>query len=341
MVKYIDYREVTALSKISILGTGSWGIAIGILLNNNGNNVSMWSAFPEEIAELNKYHEHKKLLPGVIIPDSVNFTTDIHCVIDSDVVIFAVPSFAINSVCELIKPYITDDMLIINAGKGLEPKTGKRFTQIIAEALCHKNIVAISGPTHAEEVARKIPTSIVAASASEECAKAAQDILMSPYMRVYTNTDVIGVELGGALKNIIALCAGICDGVGLGDNTKAALITRGLAEITRLGIALGGKAETFMGLAGMGDLIVTCCSELSRNHKAGYLIGTGVPAKEAIAKVGTVEGFYALDVAYNLSKRYNVEMPIINECHRIFNDGISPVFAIEELMKRPKKSELI
>lgn len=327
--------------KVFVLGTGAWGIALSILLENNGNNVTMWSAFENEISEITRTRENSRVLPGVKIPDRIKLTTDISEVKTYDAVLLSVPSFAIKDVCEQIKPYISDDMLIINAGKGLEPSSGKRFSQIISETLGVDGIVAISGPTHAEEVSKKVPTSIVAASNIPEKAAKAQDLLMSDYMRVYINDDTVGVELGGALKNIIALCAGICDGIGMGDNTKAALITRGLHEISKLGIAMGGKAETFMGLAGIGDLVVTCCSVHSRNHKAGVLIGKGTSASDAIKEVGTVEGFYALETTYSLAKRLNVEMPIVNACHDIFANGLAPEDAVKMLMNRPKKSEAL
>lgn len=328
------------MSKISILGTGAWGIALAILLDNNGHNVIMWSKFENEVEELNKYRESKTFLPDVKIPKSINFTVDINCVKNADVVLLAVPSFAISDICDKIKNLISDNTLILNAGKGLEPNSGLRFSQIISDKLKRENgIVVLSGPTHAEEVGKKIPSSIVAASTDKNSAVIAQDLLMSDYMRVYVNTDVVGVELGGALKNIIALCAGICDGCGLGDNTKAALMTRGLAEITNLGIAMGGKAETFLGLAGVGDLIVTCCSRHSRNHEAGYLIGSGISPQEAIKKIGTVEGYYALKTTYNLSKQLNIEMPIINECYEIFENNLSVSDAVSHLMTRPKKFE--
>lgn len=330
------------MSKVTILGTGAWGIALGMLLEHNGHELTMWSKFSQEIEELKTTRESKKYLPGVKIPEAILFTDSLDSVKDADVVLLAVPSFAIADVCREIKDIINPNALILNAGKGLEPNSGVRFSQIISEILNKKDsVVALSGPTHAEEVARKIPSSVVVACESVEKAQAAQDLLMSDYMRVYVNTDIVGVELGGALKNIVALCAGICDGLNMGDNSKAALITRALAEITRLGIAMGGKAETFLGLAGMGDLVVTCYSEHSRNNRAGRLIGQGVEPKKAIEQIGTVEGFFALGTAYKLSKDMNVEMPIIEECYNIFNNGLSPLDAIGHLMNRPKKTEMI
>ncbi len=330
------------MSKVTILGTGAWGIALGILIESNGHELTMWSKFPEEINELNITRESKKLLPGVKIPDSINFTTSLDCVRDAEVVLLAVPSFAIADVCKQIKDLLSPDALILNAGKGLEPNSGARFSQIISDILGIKDsVVALSGPTHAEEVAVGIPSSVVVACKDTAKAEAAQDLLMCERMRAYVNNDVVGVELGGALKNIIALCAGICDGLNMGDNTKAALITRGLAEITRLGIAMGGLSETFLGLAGMGDLVVTCYSKHSRNNRAGRLIGRGVAPDKAIAEVGTVEGYFALETAYKLSRELNVEMPIISECYNVFNNGVSPEEAISHLMLRPKRSEKI
>ncbi len=334
--------EEYVMSKVTILGTGAWGIALGLLIKRNGHELTMWSKFTEEIDELKKTRESKKYLPGVKIPESINFTNSLDCVRDAQVVLLAVPSFAIADVCRDIKELIAPDALILNAGKGLEPNSGVRFSQIISEILDReKSIVALSGPTHAEEVAIGIPSSVVVACEDIKKAEAAQDLLMSEQMRAYVNTDVVGVELGGALKNIIALCAGICDGLNMGDNTKAALVTRGLAEITRLGIAMGGCAETFLGLAGMGDLVVTCYSKHSRNNRAGRLIGQGLKPQKAIEQIGTVEGYYALNTAYKLSKALCVEMPIISECYNIFNNGVSPNEAISHLMLRPKKSEKI
>ncbi len=334
--------EEYAMSKVTILGTGAWGLALGILIEHNGHELTMWSKYSEEIDELNAKRESVKYLPGVKIPEGICFTNDINCVKDTQVVLLAVPSFAIADVCKEIKPLIKSDTLILNAGKGLEPNSGARFSQIISDILEIENsVVALSGPTHAEEVARGIPSSVVVACKDITKAEAAQDLLMSEYMRVYVNTDVVGVELGGALKNIIALCAGICDGLGMGDNSKAALVTRGLAEMTRLGIAMGGNAETFMGLAGMGDLIVTCYSKHSRNNRAGRLIAQGIAPQKVIEQIGTVEGFYALKTVYKLSKDLNVEMPIICECFDIFNNGATPDSAAMHLMLRPKKTETI
>ncbi len=334
--------EEYAMSKVTILGTGAWGIALGMLIEHNGHELTMWSKFSDEIDELKNSRESKKYLPGVKIPESIYFTDNLDCVKDAEVVLLAVPSFAIADVCREIKTLINPDALILNAGKGLEPNSGVRFSQIISDILERENsVVALSGPTHAEEVAIGIPSSVVVACQDIKKAEAAQDLLMSEYMRAYVNSDIVGVELGGALKNIIALCAGICDGLDMGDNTKAALITRGLAEITRLGMAMGGKPETFLGLAGMGDLCVTCYSKHSRNNRAGRLIGEGIEPKKAIEQIGTVEGFYALETVYKLSKDMNVEMPIISECYNIFNNGLSPIEAISHLMLRPKKSEKI
>lgn len=338
----VRMEDYVIMSKVTILGTGAWGIALGMLIIHNGHEVTMWSKFSEEIDELKNTRESKKYLPGVKIPESINFTTELDSVKDAQVVLLAVPSFAIADVCGQIKSLINTDTLILNAGKGLEPNSGARFSQIISDILEREDsVVALSGPTHAEEVAVGIPSSVVVACQDIKKAEAAQDLLMSEYMRVYVNNDVVGVELGGALKNIIALCAGICDGLDMGDNTKAALITRGLAEITRLGMAMGGKPETFLGLAGIGDLCVTCYSKHSRNNRAGRLIGKGIEPKEAIKQIGTVEGFYALETVYKLSKDMNVEMPIISECYNIFNNGLSPVDAISHLMLRPKRSETI
>lgn len=329
------------MAKISLLGTGSWGIALGLVLCDNGHSVQMWSAFKDEVEMLKKYRSNEKLLPNVKIPQEISFTDDISCISNSDAIVFCVPSYAIEQVTKLAKPYIRLNTPIINAGKGIDPESGLCFSKFLSKELKTEGIAVISGPTHAEEVSKKVPTSAVISCKDLSVAEYARDLFMNDYFRIYVNDDVTGTEIGGAMKNIIALCVGICDGLGMGDNTKAALMTRGLAEITRLGIAMGGKSETFMGLAGMGDLIVTCCSNFSRNHRAGELIGSGMSPKEAISKVGTVEGFYALETAHKLSFDYSVELPITNACYEVFHSGLSPKDALSMLMTRPKKSEKI
>ncbi|HHV51350.1 MAG TPA: NAD(P)-dependent glycerol-3-phosphate dehydrogenase [Clostridiales bacterium] len=325
--------------KISVLGAGGWGTALAIMAQNYGNSVLLWSPFEEEIANIRRFGENKKLLPGVPVPPGIELTTEISDTADSDLVIMAVPSFAIKSTAEKLAPVLKKGTLVANAGKGLEQGTHRRFSQVISEALPEARVVALSGPSHAEEVARGVPTSIISASEDVEAAEMVQDILMNPNFRIYVNTDVIGVELGGALKNVIALAAGICDGLEVGDNTKAALMTRGLAEIARLGIKLGARSETFAGLSGMGDLIVTCGSLHSRNRRAGILIGQGHSPEEAVRVVGTVEGYHAALAGYELSRSVGVEMPITEQCWQVCYNGQPARNAIKALMERPRRHE--
>ena len=327
------------MANVVVLGSGGWGTALGVMAHRHGHNVTLWSPFEEEIVSIREHSEHRKLLPGVPVPQTIDLTTDISCVSMADLILVVVPSFAVRSTAISMKPYLKSDTLIAVAAKGLDDSNFKCFTEILEEELPGGRIAAISGPSHAEEVGRGVPTSVVSASKEEKTAKAVQDILMSPDFRVYTSCDDIGVQLGGALKNVIAFCAGICDGLQMGDNTKAALMTRGLAEMKRLGEKMGANAETFSGLSGMGDLIVTCGSMHSRNRRAGILIGQGQNPDDAVKTVGTVEGYLVLKTAYNLAKKMNVEMPITEACYRVCYEGESPRLAIEQLMQRPKKSE--
>jgi len=328
------------MANILILGSGGFGISLAVMLHKYGHDVTLWSAFQKEIDDIRLYGENRKLLPGVAVDMSIGLTTSLEQAKDADLIVFAVPSKFVRDVAQKLKPHANKDTVIVNVGKGFEESTLMRLSEVIQSELPQNDIVILSGPSHAEEIARGVPTTIVAACKNRESAQFVQDLLMNTNLRVYVNDDLIGVELGGALKNIIAVCAGICDGMGLGDNTKAALITRGLAEIARLGRAMGAQAETFTGLTGMGDLIVTCTSMHSRNRRCGIFIGQGLSADEAINRVGmTVEGCIAAKTAYELNKRYNVEMPIVNELYSILTEGKDIKLAISDLMSRPKRHE--
>lgn len=327
------------MANITILGSGGWGTALAVMANRYGHTVTLWSPFEEEIASIRRHGQHKKLLPDIPVDPSIYLTCDISKAADADLVIMAVPSFAIVSTAALLRPHLKPGAVVANAGKGLEEGTYRRFTEVIEEALPGVSAVALSGPSHAEEVGRGIPTVVVSASRDQAAARRVQELLMNPTFRIYTSEDVIGVELGGALKNVIALAAGICDGLGMGDNTKAALMTRGLAEIARLGVTMGADPATFFGLSGMGDLIVTCGSMHSRNRRAGMLIGGGLPPEEAVERVGTVEGYLVAGTAYHLTNKMGVEMPIAETCHRICYEHYPPQNAVAALMNRPGCNE--
>ena len=327
------------MSKIVILGTGAFGLSIAIMAVESGHSVTMWSAFESEIESLKRDREHKDKLPGVKIPESIDFTADISCVADAEIVVIGVPSIFVRKVVRQAAPYIKPEMIIVDTSKGLEDGTYLRMSEVIREEVKDAPIVALSGPSHAEEVSRKIPTAISAASDDEKAALAVQEAFSNNVLRIYLNDDVIGCELGGSLKNIIALCAGICDGLGYGDNTIAALMTRGITEIARLGVAMGARLDTFFGLTGIGDLIVTCTSLHSRNRRAGTLIGQGVSPDEAVKQVGTVEGYYCCKAAYGLAQKMNVEMPITAELFKILFEGGDVKEPIKALMNRPSKYE--
>lgn len=331
---------------IGILGAGTWGIALAALLANNNHNITVWSALPAEIDELKSTGKHKNL-PGAILPENINYTKDIRLAADTEMLLFVVPSSFIRSTTREIAPYITNGMIIASAAKGIEKSTLFTMTDVIDDELkkcgvtAKYSLAALSGPTHAEEVALGIPTSIVAACENEEISMRIADAFSNSCMRAYTNTDLLGVEICGAMKNIIALAAGINNGMGLGDNSKAMLMTRGIAEIARLGIAMGCNRRTFMGLAGIGDLIVTCTSRHSRNNRCGELIGKGIPYNEAAKEIGmVVEGYHALEAAMELSKKYDVELPITEAVYKIIHNGLSPKEAMLALMVRDLKSEL-
>lgn len=329
------------MTKISIIGAGSWGTALSILLCKNGHPVTVWSVLPDEVEMLSQYREHKDKLPGAIVPSGVTFTTDLEtCLKASAAVVFVVPSQKVRETAQKMKPYLEKNTIAVVCSKGLEESTGLRLSEIVQQELPGVKVVALIGPSHAEEVAQSMPTTVVAASPDKNAARFVQDIFMSPRFRVYTSSDIVGAELGCALKNIIALCAGISDGLGYGDNCKAALMTRGLTEIARLGKAMGACSDTFSGLTGMGDLIVTCTSRHSRNWRAGYLIGQGMPLEKALAEVKmVVEGVTAAKAALRLARKTGVNMPIVEQACKILFEGKSPSLAVEALMKRSKKNE--
>lgn len=330
------------MAKISVMGAGSWGTALAILLNNNGHRVILWSALGDEVALLCEKRENPAKLPGVKIPEGILITKDEKLAMDQpDVVILAVPSPFTRSTSKRLAPYVRQGQIIVNVAKGVEEKTLMTLSEIIEQEIPCANVCVLSGPSHAEEVSRGLPTTCVVSSHKRATAEYLQEIFMSPVFRVYTTPDILGVELGGALKNVIALAAGTADGLGYGDNTKAALITRGIAEIGRLGVKMGAKAETFAGLSGIGDLIVTCASVHSRNRKAGYLMGKGYTMKQAMDEVKmVVEGVYSAKAAKELAEKYEVEMPIVDEVNKILFEDKPAADAVIDLMLRDKKVEI-
>ena len=321
--------------KIAILGSGGWGLALACTCARLGHDVTVWSKFKDEIDTILRTGELRAKLPGVIIPDTVKLTTDISCAGDKDIVLVGIPVKFVREVCNQAKPYVSKNSIMVSSSKGLEDGSLKRMSEVIKEVFPDNTVAVLTGHSHAEELGRGIPTAVVAASEDTEAAKLIQKTFSDNVLRLYVNSDVIGCEIGGAIKNVIALCCGVIEGLGLGDNTRAALMTRGLSEITRLGIAMGGKADTFSGLAGVGDLIVTCTSMHSRNFRAGILIGQGVSPQEAVLRVGTVEGYACASAALKLAKKYDVNMPITEEINRILFEGKSPKSAIGDLMGRP------
>ncbi|MCL2153233.1 MAG: NAD(P)-dependent glycerol-3-phosphate dehydrogenase [Oscillospiraceae bacterium] len=326
---------------ISIFGSGAWGTAISLVLSDNGHNAKIWSKFETEAKNLRDMRENP-LLPGVGIPLDIGIVSDIEeAARGAEVAIIAVPSYAVRETVEGLRGKLDKGCVVACLSKGIEKDTSTLFTDIIKNTLGDSApIAAVSGPTHAEEVARRIPTACVAASEDMTIAERVQGLLMNEYLRVYTSNDVVGVELGAALKNVIALCAGVCDGLGFGDNTMAMLMTRGLAEMADLCVKMGGRKETIAGLAGLGDLIVTCMSRHSRNRRAGVLIGKGRSAMEAMEEVGAVvEGYYAAAAARCLASAMQVDMPICLEAYSVLYEGKAPLIAINDLMGREKKSE--
>lgn len=327
--------------KIAVIGSGSWGSAVSILLAKKGYDVFLWSWQQEETDRLNRDRENKLVLPGRKFPDNITCTHDAElCVTGAELIVTVVPSPATRTTARIFAPFIKEGQIMVNLSKGLEDNTLLRLSQVYSEEIPQATIAVMSGPSHAEEVSDFVPTTNVVASSNINVCKFIQNIFMTDTFRVYTGSDVIGTELGGALKNVIALCAGICDGVGHGDNTKAALMTRGLAEITRLGVKMGAKPETFAGLSGIGDLIVTCTSMHSRNRRAGILLGKGYSLEETLNEVQmVVEGVNTVGAAYNLSKKYEVEMPITAESYKILFEGKDPKQAVIDLMTRSKTAE--
>ena len=332
------------MAKISVIGSGGWGIALTILLHKNGHDLTIWSFDKKEAEELKKTRQNKTKLPNILLPEDVKVTDDLkEAVDDKDILILAVPSKAIRSVSKSLKNIIKDNQIVVNVAKGLEEDTLETMTDIIEEELKDKNpkVAVLSGPSHAEEVGRGIPTTCVVSAHNKELTLYLQNIFMNPSFRVYTSPDMLGVEIGGALKNVIALAAGIADGLNYGDNTKAALITRGIKEISTLGVAMGGEQSTFYGLTGLGDLIVTCASMHSRNRRAGILLGQGKTLDEAIKEVNmVVEGVYSAKSALMAAKKYNVEIPIIEQVNAVLFENKNAAEAVNELMIRDKKLEI-
>lgn len=327
--------------KIGMIGAGSWGTALALLCDKNGHEVTIWSIMKDEVEMLRTKRQHETKLPGVILPEKIEITNDLKkAMTDKDVLVLAVPSAFTRSTARSMKAFLKPGQLIVNVAKGIEEHTMLTLSEIIEEELPEAEVAVMSGPSHAEEVGIGLPTNIVVSAHKKAVAEYLQEIFMSPVFRVYTNPDILGVELGGSLKNVIALAAGAADGLGYGDNTKAALITRGIAEITRLGVAMGAKVETFNGLTGIGDLIVTCASRHSRNRKAGYLIGQGYTMDEAMKEVKmVVEGVYSAKAAMELAVKYEVEMPIVEQVNKVLFENKSAKEAVAELMLRDKKVE--
>ncbi len=324
--------------KAAVVGSGAWGTALAIRLCKNGHDVTMWTYEKELIPQMLEEHRNIRL-PGAVLPDTLKVSGDYACVRGCKMVVIASPSFPLRSVCRGVAPYIDEDAVVVSVTKGLEAESHKRMSAVVAEET-GKNVVALTGPSHAEEVSVDLPTGLLAASDDQKLAEYVQDAFMADTLRVYTSPDPIGAELGAALKNVIALCAGITDGMGCGDNTKAMLMTRGLTETARLGVALGARKETFAGLAGVGDLIVTCTSMHSRNRRAGILIGQGKDPQTAMKEVGAVvEGYYATKSAYELGKSKGIDMPITEAAYKVLYEGVSAKQAFTALLTRQRKSE--
>lgn len=326
---------------ITVVGAGGWGTALACLLVRNGHRVKLWSWQPDHTAQMRREKENRTFLPGVPLPEELELTSDMAAVSGAELVLFAVPSAVMSGVAETAAPLIPASALVVNAAKGLVPGSYRRMSEVLRELLPHNPVCVLSGPSHAEEVGRRLPTAVCVAGSDEEACRRVQDAFMDRCFRVYTNPDLIGVEIGGAIKNIVALASGVCDGLGLGDNTRAALMTRGLAEMKRLGLALGAKAETFAGLTGMGDLIVTCTSLHSRNYRTGREIGRGRKWREVLAETEmVVEGVCATDCAYALCRKLGVEMPITQQMYSILYEDRDPSEAMWQLMTRPRTDEI-
>ena len=329
------------MSDISIIGAGSWGTALSVVLHKNGHKITIWSALAPEIEMLKEKHEQAEKLPGVILPDDIMFTTDLKEAIEGkDMLVLAVPSPFTRSTAKAMSPFVAEGQLIVSVAKGIEENTLMTLSEIIMEEIPQCEVAVLCGPSHAEEVGKEIPTSLVAGAKKRATAELVQNTFMSEVLRVYTSPDVLGMEIGASLKNVIALAAGMADGLGYGDNTKAALITRGISEMGRLALAMGAKYETLSGLTGMGDLIVTCASKHSRNRRAGYLMGQGYTMQQAMDEVKmVVEGVYSAKAAIALAKKYHVDMPIIEQVNEVLFENKPAKDAVKELMLRDKKVE--
>ncbi|MCI5613929.1 MAG: NAD(P)-dependent glycerol-3-phosphate dehydrogenase [Agathobacter sp.] len=329
------------MKNIGIIGAGSWGTALATVLANNNKQVQVWSIMEDEVAMLRENHEHLTKLPGVKLADSITFTTDMREAIeDKEMLVLAVPSVFTRSTAKTMAPYVKENQIIVCVAKGIEEDTLMTITDVVEQEIPQADVCVLCGPSHAEEVGIGLPTTLVAGAKTEQSARLIQDTFMNDYMRIYTSPDRLGMELGGSLKNVIALAAGMADGLGYGDNTKAALITRGIAEISRLGIAMGAKPETISGLTGIGDLIVTCESRHSRNRKAGMLMGQGYTMEEATKEVQmVVEGIYSAKAALGLAEKYNVSLPIIEEVNKVLFDGKAAKDGVADLMLRDKRVE--
>ena len=329
------------MANVGVMGAGSWGTALALLLHKNGHQVTVWSINQEEVDMLSSKREHTSKLPGVKLPEEMIFTSNMEeAIVGKDFLVLVVPSPFIRSTARNMKPYVKEGQIIVDVAKGIEEATLMTLSQQIEEELPQADVAVLSGPSHAEEVGRGLPTIVVIGARTKETAEYLQSMFMNEVFRVYTSPDMLGMELGGSLKNVIALAAGIADGMGYGDNTKAALITRGIAEIARLGVKMGGAIESFTGLTGIGDLIVTCASVHSRNRKAGYLMGQGKSMQEAMDEVQmVVEGVYSTKAAVKLGEKYGVSLPIINKVNEVLFEGKDPKEAVNELMLRDSKAE--
>ncbi len=329
------------MSKVAFLGGGSFGSALSIMLAKKGTKVNLWDREINVVNDINIKRENIKYLPSVIVPVGVTAFSDIEeAISDSEIIVLAVPSHVVRGLSKIIAPHLKQNQIVVSIAKGIEEGSLKRISEVIEEEIKGNPIVILSGPSHAEEVALDIPTTVVVTSKQMEYAKLVQDVFMTSKFRVYTNEDIIGVEIGGAVKNIIALAAGVSDGIGYGDNSKAALMTRGMSEIIKIGTKLGGKTETFYGLTGMGDLIVTCTSMHSRNRRAGILIGKGVSMEKACQDIGmVVEGIKATRAFYELKEREQISMPITDVLYKVLFEGKDPKYGVYELMSRDKKDE--
>lgn len=331
-----------SMKKVSVLGAGTWGVALAIVLAEKGHAVTMWSKFPEETDALKNNRSNIKNLPGAVLPESVCFTNDLKTAVEAgpDLIVMTVASPFVREVAATIRPFVKEGTVIVNGAKGIENNTFCTMTQIIDQEIPQSHSAVISGPSHAEEVSRRMPTTVVVGAEKKEIAEYIQDIFICKYFRVYVSPDVMGIELGGSLKNVIALAAGVIDGLGYGDNTKAALITRGIVEISRLGCAMGAHKETFAGLSGIGDLIVTCTSSHSRNHNAGFLLGQGHSLEETKQKVGQViEGVNCAHAALMLAKKYEIEMPIVDKVNEVLFEQKDAKTALVELLERERAHE--